>query len=298
MSLIRNPNQDEIRDKKIVTVRQKKLWDCQLQLMLEFQHFCERHNLKWFATSATLFAAIKFHGFNPRDCMISLAMLRPDYDKFRQLAREEFHYPLLFDPWYDHEYPKGRTKAGSWPVHPLTKIRDERTMMLEFPEWKDLPQGIWIDISPLDSFPPSESQKFNSEFEALQLMYEATFSPAKFKERLKKEDSFILPKDQLQKLVELPYKQRAEIFERNCGRLFNDSKYLGSFLNQKRKFERIWFEKIEWVPFENSAIPIPSEFEQILKTYYPNYPNHTIKRNIDIWSTDVSYKEYFEKVDS
>ena len=296
MSLVRNPNRDEIRDGKIVTVRQKKLWETQLNLILEFQRFCERHNLKWFATSATLFAAVKFHGFNPRDCMISLAMLRPDYDKFRQLAREEFHYPILFDPWYDHEYPKDRTSAGSWPVHPLTKIRDERTMMLEFPKWKDLPQGIWIDISPLDSFPPFDNPQLESNFEVLKTLYSATFSPKNFAERLKKEEKFPASKEHLQQFLEMPYKIRAQFFEEHCSRIFHDSKYLGTFLNQKRRLEHAWFKKIEWIPFENSALPIPHEFEQILKTYYPNYPKHTINRNINIWSTDISYKEYFEKI--
>ena len=298
VSLIRNPNQDEMRNGTVITVRRKKLWEAQLELVLEFQRFCERHNLKWFATTGTLFAATKFHGFNPTDFIISLAMLRPDYERFRKIARTEIHYPLLFDPYYDHEYPEGTTRAGRWPVFPLTKIRDERTTMLEHSNWKDLPQGIWIDVAPLDSFPPFDSPKFDMNFEVLRTLYSATFSPTAFADRLKKDEKFPISKDQLQKFLVLPYKKRAEIFEEHCGKMFCESKYLGTFLNMRLKpFERSWFEKIEWIPFENSALPIPSGYEQILKTYYSDYPNCKIVRNIDIWSTDISWREYFAQVE-
>ena len=297
MHLVRNPNQDEMRDGKIITVRRKKLWEYQLEMILEFQRFCEKHNLKWFATSGTLFAAVKFHGFSPTDFIVSLAMLRPDYDRFRKIAHDEFHYPILLDAYYDHEYPEGTTGAGRWPVFPLIKIRDERTMMLEHEKWKELPQGIWLDVSPFDSFPPFDNPKFNSDFEILKTLYSATFSPKSFAERLKKDEKFPVPKDQLQKFLDMPYKKRAQIFEDHCGRIFHGSKYLGNFLNQSKKFERAWFEKIEWIPFEKSAIPIPSGYKEILKTYYPDYPEYKVARHIDIWSTDVSYKEYFEKID-
>ena len=298
MSLIRNPDQDEMRNGTVITVRRKKLWQYQLEMILEFQHFCEKHNLKWFATSGTLLAAIKFHGFNPTDFIISLAMLRPDYDRFRKIAREEFHYPILLDAYYDHEYPEGTIGAGRWPVFPLIKIRDERTTMLEHPKWKDLPQGIWMDVAPLDSFPPFANPELDANFEVLRTLYSATFSPAAVTDSLKKEAKFPISKDQFQKFLELPYKKRAEIFEMHCGKMFkDDSKYLGTFLNMKLRFEHNWFEKIEWIPFENSALPIPSGYEQILKTYYSDYPNTKLFRNIDIWSTDISWREYFAQVE-
>ena len=137
-----------------MTSDRKRLWNAEIELIVEFARVCEKHNLKWFATEGTLLGAVRHNGFVPWDDDVDIAMPRADYEKLKSIASEEFRYPLYFDLWCNNEDPTDDRQILWWPHVTFAKLRNSRTTMIEFPKRENINQGIWIDIFPLDAIPP------------------------------------------------------------------------------------------------------------------------------------------------
>ena len=99
---VRNIERDEMRSGFLVTSHRKKLWNVQIGLIKEFERICKKHNLKWWACGGTLLGAARHKGFIPWDDDVDVAMLRPDYNKFLDIAADEIKYPYFLDNWYDY----------------------------------------------------------------------------------------------------------------------------------------------------------------------------------------------------
>ena len=151
MEYIKNLELDEIRSGFLVTSHQKQSWNVQINLLMEFARICDKHHLKWFAAYGTLLGAVRHGGFIPWDSDIDVHMFRPDYERFKQIAPNEFRYPYQFDLWYENE-DSDDAPSETFSLLPFIKIRDLRTIVI------DLNESISIDVIPLDSFPSFEGE--------------------------------------------------------------------------------------------------------------------------------------------
>ena len=149
---VENMHTDEIRSGFLVDTHRKSLWNVQIGLINEVARICEKYNLKYFAAYGTLLGAARHGGFIPWDDDVDLFMLRPDYEKFKQLAAEEIKYPYYLDAYWDYRYEDEeklvpeeenlpliksddpQKYGGWWPLVSILKLRDSRTFMLEFPQ--------------------------------------------------------------------------------------------------------------------------------------------------------------------
>ena len=302
-SYVNDLYRDEIRDGFLVTTDRKKLWNAQIELVLEFQRICKKHNLKYFASGGTLLGAVRHKGFIPWDDDIDLGMLRPDYEKFKQIAPEEIKPPFYFDPWYDNEMPTVDLTICGWPNRcPFIKIRDERTTMIEAPNRKtSMHQGIWIDIFPYEPVPPFKNQKDLINFVVKREMLAAIMYPDKILEAISQNVRFTLTIESLKNLISMPFREKTLQFEKFCAANFNESTFVTNValmvfdLNKKFRFE--WLEKTIELPFENISIAAPQNYNDFLNTRYGNW--HEMIRGgalhnpLHAISADISYKDYF-----
>lgn len=316
---IKNINRDEIRDGFLVTSHRKKLWNVQIGLIKEFARICKKHNLRWFAISGTLLGAARHKGFVPWDDDVDVAMLRPDYEKFRKIVASEIKPPYCLDMWYDYrletDEPSELTDLSlplisaeqikNFPVHapffPLIKIKDTRTLFVEFPDRKNFPQCIWLDIFPLDSLPPFEDKKRSLNFEVARVIYVATVHPEFIKNAMQKNQRLIVDYEALKKFIKLPYKQRGIQLEEFLAKNYFASEHVGDMRNwcivQSRKFYKSKdFADVKYLPFEKIELPVPIGYESCLKDFYGDwqkpvmYPSHA--KN---YSADISWQEYLQK---
>ena len=196
-NFIKNLETDEIRSGFLVTSHRKKLWNVQIGLINEFARVCKKYNLRWFAYGGTLLGAVRHNGFIPWDDDVDLVMLRPDYNKFLEIAPIEIDYPYFFDNWYDYTIesenipdeknaPKfqyitveqqNRTPKRWFTQFPSFRLRDSRTTFIEFPDRKTIHQGIFIDVFPLDSRPPFTTKERALNFEVIRETLIATAMP-------------------------------------------------------------------------------------------------------------------------
>ena len=144
---------EEIRSGFPVNEKRKKVWAVELELLQKFDEVCRKYNLTYYAYYGTLLGAVRHQGFIPWDDDIDVVMFREDYEKLQAVAPEEFREPYFFQNSY--------TDQMLWF---FSKLRDSRTTAIEFPA-RNLHQGIFIDIFPLDDVPDGVHEEFSAVLE-------------------------------------------------------------------------------------------------------------------------------------
>ena len=131
---------EEIRNDFLVTTERKKLWIVLLDLTLEFDKICKKHDLKYFVVYGALLGAIRHQGFIPWDDDFDVIMPREDYDRFIRLT-DEFEEPyFLQTPYSDPE-----------SCYSYAKIRNSNTTgLVELFKYQKFNHGIWITVFPID----------------------------------------------------------------------------------------------------------------------------------------------------
>lgn len=87
--------------------------------------------------------------------------------------------------------------------------------------------------------------------------------------------------------------------------LFNQSSnisWLGHSLmkNYKYAMQKKWFRETIRLPFENVMVPVPVDYEEVLKSIYGDWHKFVRDGHGDervIYSTDIPYKKFFQCAD-
>jgi len=125
-----------------------------LDMLVEFDAICQKHNLQYWLDSGTLLGAVRHKGFIPWDDDIDLSMPVEDYRKFKAIAQDELSENIFFQT---RETDKGFK-------FDYMKLRSNRASIVEFHEKGkeiDYHQGVFVDIFPMLTLPNS---KFHREF--------------------------------------------------------------------------------------------------------------------------------------
>ncbi len=67
----------------------KRAWAAQMEMLDDIRIVCEKHDIKWFVDWGTLLGTIRHGGFVPWDDDVDISMLRPDLNKFLEVAEQE-----------------------------------------------------------------------------------------------------------------------------------------------------------------------------------------------------------------
>lgn len=115
----------------------------QLEMLQEVDRICKKCNIHYNIIAGTLLGAIRHEGFIPWDDDADVALLRDEYEKFREACKTELDTTRFY--FQDHR----NTKGYRWGYG---KLRRKNTLFLrEFQEHMPYKQGIFIDIFPLDN---------------------------------------------------------------------------------------------------------------------------------------------------
>lgn len=317
---IENIDRDEMRSGFLVTSHRKKLWNVQIGLINEFARICKKHNLRWFAYGGTLLGAARHGGFIPWDDDIDLVMLRPDYEKFKNIVEDELKNHPHYRMWYWFNYrletdsPSEQTdlslpliskqqadKYPGWaPFHPLMRMVDTRTSFIMPDTRKNVFDSIWIDLLCLDPCPPFPNKKSANNFEISRELLLSTSLP-EYVKRAVNDQKFVISREQLLKFIEQPFKKRARSFELFLLENFFSAPYVGeirhyTLTNQRLSYKLDSFNNITWLPFEKIKLPAPFGYDEILTAIYGDWHKLVISpAHSHEWSADVSFDEYRQK---
>jgi len=122
-----------------------KLQAIQLEMLMEVDRICRKCGIHYNIIAGTLLGAVRHGGYIPWDDDADVALLRPEYEKFRIACKTELDKERFY--FQDHR----NTKGYRWGYG---KLRRKQTLFVrEYQEHMPYKQGVFIDIFPLDGVP-------------------------------------------------------------------------------------------------------------------------------------------------
>ncbi|MCU6762682.1 LPS biosynthesis protein [uncultured Roseburia sp.] len=252
----------------------QKLQSVNLEMIKLFAEICRKHKLQYFALGGTLLGAVRHQGFIPWDDDVDMGMPRTDYEKFLKIAGTELtgRYRLRTIET-DDEY---RTY--------FCKIEDTSvTLVREFYAKNSVVKKniyAWIDIMPIDGM-PTEAHVFRKHHEKmLKARKMISFSlmdkcMGTGKTRSKKQMMIIKTglKTGLYKAVDTIKAFRR--FDNLCKKYsYESSALVGNtygIYKEKEFVPKRVFGKGCMLPFEDTEICCPADYDTYLKHVYGNY---------------------------
>lgn len=270
----------EIKGGFLISREKKEIWAYQLDMLYVVQEICKKHNIPYWADGGTLLGAVRHSGFIPWDDDIDIMMLRADYDRFLEVAKEELSEPyFLQTDWTD----------SAFFCH--TKIRRSDTtavlakdILANF----DFNQGIFIDIFPMDFVPSDNEEEYRKFVDHLwMLKNEMLISRSRY---------WLYERDNEECRIHADImRDKFEVLRR---KYFNNTTTVANLslpnLKKDIRKELSEFEDTLFAQFEMLTVPIPSGWDSILQRLYGDYmtpvPGGSNHGDI-LFDTHVSYKD-------
>lgn len=135
--------------------RLRKLQLVQLLSLLEIKRICDKHNIHYTPIGGTLLGTVRHKGFIPWDDDIDVGMLREEYNKFLEVAKDELR-PEFFLQTYetDPNYPKAIARL----------CVNETKYMFQGDKDADIHHGVFTDIFPYDNSPDHKLSQMYHKF--------------------------------------------------------------------------------------------------------------------------------------
>ena len=286
----------ENRKGYFVDEKKKKIWAVLLDMLIQLDDICTKHNLTYYVDAGTLLGAVREHGFIPWDDDIDVVMMRKDYNILVHECANEFTPPVFLQSSY--------TENGYLRTHSQIRNRNTTAILYNEKNIAKFNQGIFLDVFPLDY--DSEDEKENARrFKKIDL-YQKAFIKEMFgyddinfweglEERLYTRGILLFGQE---------YAFRK--FERICTSLYGGYVDKVVYYNDLSKYHKLqveWFGTPKYLDFEFIKVPVPSCFNEILSEYYgsdymiPNTSNsdHQIGGDV-IFDPDTSYDKYITDI--
>lgn len=251
---------EEIRSGYLVSTERKKIWTVILDLIVELDRICKKHNIHYYLDGGSLLGAVRHNGFIPWDDDIDVTMPRDDYERFVQLSEEFKHPYFLQTPYTDPEY-----------FYSFAKIRNSNTTALnQMFKYQMFNHGIWISVFPLDKFPIEKGEELYLKIRSL------TYENSTF---MRMKNPF-LDEDNRKRVDEYSGRNPVQTFEeiQHLAQTYNgvETDYWGTIILTivrygRKPLLRKSYDDVEYHMFENLFLPIPIGFDEVLRTEYGNY---------------------------
>jgi lipopolysaccharide cholinephosphotransferase len=253
---------------KAIGFREAQLLE--LDILLDFARYCEKHNLTYFIAYGTLLGAVRHGGFIPWDDDIDVWMPRQDYNKLIDSFnenKETAHYRLIspLDPISRHSF---------------VKIIDTRTVKTETNfDYAPGALGLDIDVFPLDGQPDDE-ETFWKWFAQLEKCYQKADFPVRLTHECRRKRWILAlmnllggKRHRLGTWIKNYYLKKA--LRLHAKYPYHGSKYVGAvehcFGCHRHRYEATLFEGSTLVRFEGHMLKAPKDYDAVLRQAYGDY---------------------------
>ncbi len=142
-----------------------------LSILVYFKDICEKNKLTFYLAGGTAIGALRHKGFIPWDDDIDVFMPRPDYEKLTRIwdkVADTSRYAFCRS-----------TRETNYHHHAASIVDNNSTLIEERSVNSDIPQGVMMDVIPLDGCPDSKIARFFQLYNALKF---ALFNPQRLPE--------------------------------------------------------------------------------------------------------------------
>lgn len=290
--------QSEERCGHLISEKTKEVWAVELDLLNELLRVCKKHDIKIVACGGTVLGAVRHQGFIPWDDDIDMMMLRSEYDKLCAIGPEEFKHPYFFQTEY--------TDRGSMRGHAQLRNSDTTAIRMVERRRKDINQGIFIDIFPLDNVVESPF-KYNLQSSISKLFrnlakaeYRCT-DGYEYYSYSRKYRMCHVPMMLLKPFF--GYERLYRWFEATITKYNRrDTEYVSqlnfSFQKTYLHRRREYLSDVIELPFELLQIPVCREYEKMLDSRYGDWHEFVIGKSAHgrvFFDTARSYLEYYKR---
>ncbi|MBQ4119932.1 MAG: LicD family protein [Clostridia bacterium] len=234
-----------------------------LETLVLTKEFLEKHNLRFYLTEGTLLGAVRHNGFIPWDDDIDIAMPRDDYDKLVELAKNgEIPPELNFDSLENN--PKHWVLGAKMQLVRQTPYIQHKVTKLS------KCNGPYVDIFPLEYWnrPAGRKVHFISTIQKIcrkMLFMKTGYSPVTKKKLTRRVLKLLLPFISNRSIEKLAIKNMKKFYNGNRKYLVNLCSYYPYY---KEVFPSGFFGEPVYMDFEGYKMPVPCEYDYILKTVY------------------------------
>ncbi len=139
------------------------LHKAEMKLLIEADRICRELNIKYYLIGGTLLGAVRHGGFIPWDVDADIAMLRCDYEKFREYCINRNDGTFFFE---DYTTEKNHSECHAILKVKNTEVRYSTRKNDRYPVKHN---GLYLDIFPLD-YAPNDSKKQNKQQKKIKLL--------------------------------------------------------------------------------------------------------------------------------
>lgn len=270
---------EEIRDGFKVDTTMKTVWAAELEVLSEVAKVCQKHQIQWYMAYGSLLGAVRHEGFIPWDDDMDIWMMREDYMRFLTAAQEELPDGyLLKSPFLEEGYPE---------FHSCVLNSDSISIEPEhLQRFHGCPFVVGIDIFPMDVLPDTPDPLQYKLFQAVRqcaLMVKEGRNDEEVElllQLIEKQCNVTIDRAYLQhpnseqdqqELVSGLWGLANEIAMWHEGEESREICMYLDYLKYKKKYQRGWFEDIQWCPYEGFEVPVPVDYDDILRVIYGDY---------------------------
>ncbi len=239
----------------------KKLHDVELEILVEFDRICRKHDIPYSIDGGTLLGAVRHKGFIPWDDDADVIMNRAAYQKLMRVLDEE----LDKNRFYFQDMK--RTKGYRWGYG---KLRRKNTKFVRLnQEHMPYPQGVFLDVFVCDNVPNSYLFRCICNFQSF--LFRKLFYA-----EVGKVNAVGLARvlyTLLSLIPERTLKKQYFRYIRFRNRIHTDWVKCLTFpaCNKTYGYKRSWYEDTIDMCFENVVLRASRDYEEYLKFLYGNY---------------------------
>lgn len=290
---------EEVIDGHLVTAETKKLWAVEMDLAQKILEVCKKYHLNIWAEGGTLLGAVRHKGFIPWDDDIDFVMMRDDYEELLSIAPKEFS-----EPYFLQTFDNDNGFSG------IAKLRRSDTAMIDtsYQSWKPRHYGIFVDIIVMDAV-PDDDKKRNALFKKINVLERLISRKRVFRDDYSSFRSLIRTlavnaffffnggvTHVQHKLVNI-FKENLSKPYRYCGKVEVDTQC--DYVKKVQLRERVWYNETIELPFQDMVLPVPKEYDKILRSQFGDYMIPVKGRSwheILVIDTERSYKTILEEL--
>ena len=244
---------DEIRNGFYIPTAVKQSWAAALDVLSEIDRICKAHDIRYFADWGTILGAVRHGGFVPWDDDLDICMLRDDYEKFRAVCDAE-----LPENFCIHDYERHQ---GHWLF--LARVVNNKHIRFDDEHLLNNYNFPWlsgVDIFLKDYLYDDPEKEKDRDDKIMRLLAEA--------------EGYVGHASGREKAIEL-YRQAEKIMGE-----VRSSDQVGQIFpwvlkgGQPEDYE--WYKETVLLPFEDTLIPVPACYNQVLTRRYGDY-NRIVK---------------------
>ncbi len=301
INLVETELKENLKAKEKSDLKLQKLQKAELEILVELDKVCRKHNLRYYIVGGTLIGAVRTGGFIPWDDDIDVSMPREDFDKLLALKGE-------FSKEFFLQTHKTEKECNFF----YAKLRKNGTYFGEDKfEHTGIHKGIFIDVFPLDYISDRKIlQKLC--FKSLSLINAFICSKSKTSEFLYENKSlpFIVCFRLIQSVLPLPLLYGLRGLTAKITKMLSNRKLVASLAGFHGYPKEIapfdWWAEGTDIKFEGQTVRAPKEYKTLLTHMFGDYlqlppveerVNHTVADENIIFEgvTQEDYKPKFKR---